>query len=85
MVDPSIEDGNNKVRLSWVKKAEFWTEKIMSSFWGDLARKAHDEICDAEVDNSLRSSISVTLIAKPGAIFIFFRAEITSSILKSAI
>ena len=50
MVDASIEDENNKVRLPWVEKAEFWTEKIMNSFGGYLERNGYEDIWEAEVD-----------------------------------
>ncbi|WP_444892532.1 hypothetical protein ACJJIE_17725 [Microbulbifer sp. TRSA001] len=50
MVDASIEDENNGVKLQWNEGAEFWNEKIMNSISARLEALGYEEEWENEVD-----------------------------------
>jgi hypothetical protein len=50
MVDKSIENEKNGVKLKWVESAEFWNEKLLQTFSGHLEAIGFLDVWDKEVD-----------------------------------
>ena len=52
MVESSIDDEDNGIKLPWVEGAEFWNEKIMNTISGYLERSGYENIWDEVSDKN---------------------------------
>lgn len=50
MVDKSIQNEKEGIKLKWPEKAEFWNEKLLHTFSGHLEAVGYLEVWDNEVD-----------------------------------